>query len=391
MLCSQNVRIERDPLSPFPILDRPPLQHLRSLLAASPVKMVVLTTPGNPTGAVCPESLLKEVAALCRKAGAWLVVDESYEHFLHEGARHVSLCASAYVRESNLDVFVFLPTRNRPSLYCITPCLSGSALMRLFPHPHPVHSLPSRPCVQFPGSFLTLVVSILHPSIVLLQSRFFRVGTRVFLLQVLRHGGVAVGVSSLPPGPEDGPPFPARHDPYARGHGLASCGVGSFGSWERGESRHGEGGGTRSLPVHAGCPPRACPSGPSLTPLSTTRTAMQWVQRQVAGLTDCRERLWAVLSKHCPGSVRTEGAFYFLAQLPPHVSEAEAVHRLATEYRVLCTPGEAFGAPGTLRLSYGSLPPAECIDALGRLDAGLAALIKEGTDKVSQKKTSILV
>jgi aspartate/methionine/tyrosine aminotransferase len=141
----------------------------------------------------------------------------------------------------------------------------------------------------------------------------------------------------------------------------------------------------------AGCPPRACPSGPSLTPLSTTRTAMQWVQRQVAGLTDCRERLWAVLSKHCPGSVRTEGAFYFLAQLPPHVSEAEAVHRLATEYRVLCTPGEAFGAPGTLRLSYGSLPPAECIDALGRLDAGLAALIKEGTDKVSKKKSSILV
>lgn len=249
VLCSQNVRIERDPLSPFPILDRPPLQHLRSLLAASPVKMVILTTPGNPTGAVCPESLLKEVAALCRKAGAWLVVDESYEHFLHEGARHVSLCASAYVRESNLDVLIFLPTRNRPSLYCITPCLSVSALMRLFHHPHLVPSLPSRPCVRFPGRCLTLVVSILHLPIFPLQSRFFRVDTRVFLLQVLRHGGVAVRVSSLPPGPENGPPFPPRHNPYARGHDFASCGVGGFGSWEKGESHHGEGGGRRSLPV----------------------------------------------------------------------------------------------------------------------------------------------
>lgn len=24
---------------------------------------------------------------------AWLVVDETYEHFLHEGAQHASLCA----------------------------------------------------------------------------------------------------------------------------------------------------------------------------------------------------------------------------------------------------------------------------------------------------------
>ncbi|TFJ81444.1 hypothetical protein NSK_007405 [Nannochloropsis salina CCMP1776] len=253
----------------------PDVEHLRSLLAASPVKMVVLTTPGNPTGAVCPESLLKEVAALCRKAGAWLVVDESYEHFLHEGARHVSLCASA---------------------------LDFSGLVHVY-------------------SF---------------SKSYGMAGWRLGYLVYPR--GLKTALRSL----QD--TIPTHAAMVSQAVGLAALGAGR-----------------------------------------------EWVQRQVAGLTDCRERLWAVLSKHCPGSVRTEGAFYFLAQLPPHVSEAEAVHRLATEYRVLCTPGEAFGAPGTLRLSYGSLPPAECIDALGRLDAGLAALIKEGTDKVSKKKSSILV
>jgi len=87
--------------------------------------------------------------------------------------------------------------------------------------------------------------------------------------------------------------------------------------------------------------------------------------------------MWSLLSKHCPATVRTQGAFYFLAQLPPQVDEARAVHVLATKYRVLCTPGKAFGAPGTLRLSYGSLPPAECMLALDRLEAGLAALTQK--------------
>ena len=59
----------------------------------------------------------------------------------------------------------------------------------------------------------------------------------------------------------------------------------------------------------------------------------------MTGLHCCRERLWAILSKHCPETVRTTGAFYFLAKLPPAVSEEEAVRVLATEFRVLCTPG----------------------------------------------------
>jgi DNA-binding transcriptional MocR family regulator len=109
-----------------------------------------------------------------------------------------------------------------------------------------------------------------------------------------------------------------------------------------------------------------------LNTLPTNTT--QWTKRQVATLRRCRERLWAVLCERCPGSVRTEGAFYFLARLPEGVAEEEAVRTLATEFRVLSTPGKAFGAPGHLRLSYGSLPEAESMAAFDRLDEGLATL-----------------
>ena len=122
--------------------------------------------------------------------------------------------------------------------------------------------------------------------------------------------------------------------------------------------------------------------------------------------------MWAILSTHCPGTVKTTGAFYFLAKLPPHVTEEEAVHTLATQHRVLCTPGKptqsqhpaprsnrlvllhpptqskttgsAFGAPGHLRLSYGSLPEEECLAAVDRLEAGLKGLSERGKKEESK-------
>lgn len=59
----------------------------------------------------------------------------------------------------------------------------------------------------------------------------------------------------------------------------------------------------------------------------------------MATLGACRKRLWTILNRRCPGTVRTQGAFYFLAKLPEGVAEEEAVRALATEFRVLCTPG----------------------------------------------------
>ncbi len=44
-----------------------------------------MVTPNNPTGAVYPPELLLELFTLCRKHGAWLIVDETYRDFLPDG------------------------------------------------------------------------------------------------------------------------------------------------------------------------------------------------------------------------------------------------------------------------------------------------------------------
>ena len=51
-------------------------------------KLVVLVNPCNPTGVVLPKKLLQRAADLTAKAGAWLIVDNTYDHFLYGGAEH---------------------------------------------------------------------------------------------------------------------------------------------------------------------------------------------------------------------------------------------------------------------------------------------------------------
>ena len=49
------------------------------------LKMVTLVNPGNPTGVMIPRATLEEASALCKQHGAWLVMDNTYEHFAYEG------------------------------------------------------------------------------------------------------------------------------------------------------------------------------------------------------------------------------------------------------------------------------------------------------------------
>jgi aspartate/methionine/tyrosine aminotransferase len=53
-------------------------------------RAIVTISPNNPSGAVYPEGLLREVNALCREYGLYHISDEAYEYFTHDGARHFS-------------------------------------------------------------------------------------------------------------------------------------------------------------------------------------------------------------------------------------------------------------------------------------------------------------
>ncbi|MGZ5713517.1 MAG: aminotransferase [Caldimonas sp.] len=46
------------------------------------VRALVLITPNNPTGAVYPPQLLRDIFDLCRRRGLWLMIDETYRDFL---------------------------------------------------------------------------------------------------------------------------------------------------------------------------------------------------------------------------------------------------------------------------------------------------------------------
>ena len=62
-----------------------PAQVAALLARERAVRALVLVTPNNPTGAVYPPEVITRCAALCREAGAWLVLDETYRDFLAPG------------------------------------------------------------------------------------------------------------------------------------------------------------------------------------------------------------------------------------------------------------------------------------------------------------------
>jgi len=53
-------------------------------------RLILLNTPGNPSGRVLNREELSEIARLCQRHGLIAVVDEIYEHIWYEGHPHVS-------------------------------------------------------------------------------------------------------------------------------------------------------------------------------------------------------------------------------------------------------------------------------------------------------------
>jgi len=60
----------------------PDVERLREL--AKGAKMICINNPNNPTGALMDEALLREIVAIARENGAWLLSDEVYRHLTQE-------------------------------------------------------------------------------------------------------------------------------------------------------------------------------------------------------------------------------------------------------------------------------------------------------------------
>lgn len=53
-------------------------------------RAIVTISPNNPTGAVYPESALREINQICRQHGIYHISDEAYEYFTYDGVKHFS-------------------------------------------------------------------------------------------------------------------------------------------------------------------------------------------------------------------------------------------------------------------------------------------------------------
>lgn len=83
-----SARVSRYPLLP----DQgfiPDLDALDALAAAPDVKVLIINSPGNPTGAVFPRPVMEALVEIARRHDLYLISDECYEQIVFEG-EHVS-------------------------------------------------------------------------------------------------------------------------------------------------------------------------------------------------------------------------------------------------------------------------------------------------------------
>jgi aminotransferase len=65
-------------------------------------KILVLVSPNNPTGAVTPPSVIREIAALALRRDLIVISDEIYAKLIYEGAEHLSIAAVTGMRERTI-------------------------------------------------------------------------------------------------------------------------------------------------------------------------------------------------------------------------------------------------------------------------------------------------
>jgi aspartate aminotransferase len=54
-------------------------------------KMIIVNSPGNPTGAVIPRDEFERILSICARRGLWVLADECYSHFIYDGGKPYSI------------------------------------------------------------------------------------------------------------------------------------------------------------------------------------------------------------------------------------------------------------------------------------------------------------
>ena len=69
------------------------MDHLKKTITdfKNPIKLIIINSPNNPTGAVYSKEELEEIAQVCLENGIYIIADEVYEKFIYGDTSHHSI------------------------------------------------------------------------------------------------------------------------------------------------------------------------------------------------------------------------------------------------------------------------------------------------------------
>lgn len=79
-------------------------------LVSPKTKLLILCSPGNPTGTMMSQEQLERLAAFCKEHGLLVLSDEAYEQVLYDGNRHISIASLPGMKERTITVQSFSKT-----------------------------------------------------------------------------------------------------------------------------------------------------------------------------------------------------------------------------------------------------------------------------------------
>lgn len=88
---------------------QPDAEALKAAFAQRP-KIVIVNTPGNPTGRIFTDDTLRLLAELCVQYDTLAVTDEIYEHMVYDGKHHTSLATLPGMAERTVTIGGFSKT-----------------------------------------------------------------------------------------------------------------------------------------------------------------------------------------------------------------------------------------------------------------------------------------
>jgi aminotransferase len=150
-------------------------------------KVLVLVTPNNPTGAVTPPAVIREIAELVKRHNLVLISDEIYSNLIYEGSEHLSAATLDGMKERTITLNGFSKS------YAMTGWRVGymaapEAFTRHLIEPHHTMSINANTPAQFAA-----IAALTGPQDAVEAMREEYAERRTYLMQALTEMGFTYG------------------------------------------------------------------------------------------------------------------------------------------------------------------------------------------------------